>query len=247
MMLRIVGKDAGNGLCDMAAVTDGQYMQDPVLVDLLSYWERLRAGRVAPSRSEIDPREITSALEHTFILEYRSIGDIRFRLAGMQLNDLLGMDLRGMPARSLIALEDRNDFEDILVDLLAEPKIVELRLENVTDDGRSTARMLLLPMQNDRGEIARILGCMTVSGAALAPPQRFRVAGKADTRIVTGPEAARPVPLDATPVAGFAEAAVPFRPKGAGKPAMTRRLSTEKPYLRLVREDDDARGTDADE
>ena len=213
------------------------------LLGWLLLFALLFAGKLAwagPYKPDAGPYEVQS-----FLLELNDAE--RGREVPVRVYRPVGMDLRGMPARSLIALEDRNDFEDILVDLLAEPKIVELRLENVTDDGRSTARMLLLPMQNDRGEIARILGCMTVSGAALAPPQRFRVAGKADTRIVTGPEAARPVPLDATPVAGFAEAAVPFRPKGAGKPALTRRLSTEKPYLRLVREDDDARGTDADE
>ncbi len=46
-----------------------QSMQDPVILYLLNYWERLRAGRIAPMRSELDPREIRDALDHTFILD----------------------------------------------------------------------------------------------------------------------------------------------------------------------------------
>ena len=81
----------------------------PVIKEVEAYWEGLRAGRLVPLRSEIDPREIRGALEHTFILEHTKLNEIRFRLAGNKLGDLLGMELRGMPAYALIAPECREN------------------------------------------------------------------------------------------------------------------------------------------
>ncbi|MCB2111761.1 MAG: PAS domain-containing protein, partial [Rhodobacteraceae bacterium] len=60
-----------------------------------AYWEALRAGREVPYRSEIDPRGIESALEHTFVLERIAPRIARFRLAGVHLCDLMGMEVRG--------------------------------------------------------------------------------------------------------------------------------------------------------
>lgn len=37
-------------------------IKNPVLVEILEYWERLRDGRNAPLRSEVDPRQIENAL-----------------------------------------------------------------------------------------------------------------------------------------------------------------------------------------
>ncbi|MEM6618825.1 MAG: PAS domain-containing protein [Pseudomonadota bacterium] len=221
-----------------SATGKGGFMQDPILVDLLGYWERLRAGRVAPVRSDLDPREIKAALENTFILEMKAPGNLRFRLAGLKLCDLMGMDLRGMPARSLIAVDDRTRFDAVLDDMLAEPKIVELRLAHRDGAARSDARMLLLPMQNDHGEICRVLGCMVVTGAPVSPPQRFALKAVETTRIIAGEESHTVHPRPQVH-AGLAESAAAFtRPHNAGRQGHSRRLSAEKPYLRLVRNDD---------
>ncbi|TAN01215.1 MAG: PAS domain-containing protein, partial [Rhizobiaceae bacterium] len=50
-------------------------------VDLFQYWDRLRAGRTAPRRTEIEPADIKSLLADTFILEQDSRGEAVFRLA----------------------------------------------------------------------------------------------------------------------------------------------------------------------
>lgn len=212
-------------------------MQDPVLVDLLSYWENLRAGRLAPTRSELDPRQFTAALDHAFILQRRAPGDISFRLSGQALNLMMGMELRSMPARSVIDLASREDFDGILEDLFADPKVVALRLSNDTSRPElCTGRMLLLPLQCDDGSISRILGCMVVSGPGKFLPGRFRITGSSATPIATGKIATGKSAAPA--IGGFADAARPFRPRGAGQLARTRRLSAERPYLRLVRDDD---------
>lgn len=225
----VTGGADTTGVAQSAGVQSN--MRDPVLVDLLGYWERLRAGRVAPLRSELDPREFAEALDHTFILELTQLGDVRFRLSGMFLNTLMGMDLRGMPARSMIALDSRDDFDRIVGDMLSEPKIVELRLSGpASHAGQATARMLLLPMVNDEGELTRVLGCMTMQGARSDPPMRLSVHDVATTRIVGAEESA--VPEMRLP--GLAERAEPF----SGAAGTPERLAAEKPYLRLVRDND---------
>ena len=73
-----------------------------MLAEVRGYWEGLRKGSDLPRRDEIDPRGIVGALENTFLLERVAPGVARFRLAGMQLHDLMGMDVRGMPLTALI-------------------------------------------------------------------------------------------------------------------------------------------------
>ena len=59
--------------------------------------------RAVPMRSDVDPRGIERSLEHAFILERIAPQMARFRLAGMHLTDLMGMEVRGMPTTALFA------------------------------------------------------------------------------------------------------------------------------------------------
>ncbi|MCP5086282.1 MAG: PAS domain-containing protein [Rhodobacteraceae bacterium] len=195
-------------------------MQDPVILELIAYWERLRAGRIAPTRSEIDPREIRNALEHTFILEYCGPQNVRFRLAGTTLCDSMGMELRGMPARSVIAPKARNAFDTVLADLPETPRIVELGLQAGRPGHGSSARMLLLPMQDGNGCINRVLGCVTRSGTVQSTPQRFVITKQKSTRIISS-QAVRQV----TFAAGMAE------PHPEYTPALTTPKPTETPVF----------------
>ncbi len=162
--------------------------RDRVIIDLLSYWEQLRAGRMAPMRSEIDPRQINSALGHTFILETDRVGGIRFRLAGINICDLLGMELRGMPAHALIDPMFRESFDNALATMAEDPRKIELRLSgHGIHHAHITARMVLLPMQGPDGKITRILGGIAVRSPLFDPPLRFEITEKICTRIITGP------------------------------------------------------------
>lgn len=192
-----------------------------VLAELLDHWESLRAGRIAPLRSEIDPRRIENVLRHAFILERTAGFESRIRIAGMTLCELMGMEIRAMPATALIAPESRETFSELLTRLFAQPEIIELQLEDAR--GGMRAEMMLLPMKSDRGEIARILGCLVAEGEATAPPHRFHITGHSATRIIAHAE---PQPAGAPMAAGFAEAAQPFTP------APKRRM---RPHLRLVK------------
>lgn len=219
-------------------------MKNPILVELLDHWEKLRAGRIAPMRSEIDPRQIENVLQYAFILERMNNSDIRFRIAGMQLCEIMGMEIRAMPATSIISTDGRQEFKTILNRLFDTPEIVELSLHScpVTainlsaglSDGLK-AEMLLLPMTNEDGETSRILGCLVPNGQRHSPPQRFEITGRKVTRIVAFKQNA-PENLVTGLVDGFAENPDVFKPcdHSAGRAAPRR---DKKNYLRLIKSD----------
>jgi hypothetical protein len=68
-----------------------------MIAELRAYWEALREGEMLPRRDRVDPRGIAGALEHSFLIERIAPGVARFRISGMVFNDLMGMDIRGMP------------------------------------------------------------------------------------------------------------------------------------------------------
>ena len=154
----------------------GSRMHDPILNSLKSYWETLRAGRLAPYRSEVDPREFEHALENMFILEVVGQEMIRVRLAGMKLCEMMGMEVRGMSPRAFMMPEDRSRFDQIVLDVVSQPAVTELVVETVDYNGKSgTAYLLLMPLRSDFGEITRILGCISDNGEHFEAPVRFRI------------------------------------------------------------------------
>ena len=62
---------------------------------LYSYWNEVRAGRLAPQRLDIEPSRIAAILSETFMLERVDARTYRYRLAGTRLCGLFGSELRG--------------------------------------------------------------------------------------------------------------------------------------------------------
>lgn len=201
-----------------------------------AYWEALRGMRVMPKRSEIDPRGIENALEYTFVLERIAPGMARLRIAGSHLSDLMGMEVRGMPLTAFITPAGRRQMSDALEEVFQRPATCELRLnaETARDKPSMDARMLLMPLKSDLGDVSRILGCFVARGDIGRSPRRFDVIGAKINPIsapIGAPEAEQnPAPepkVHRTP--GFAEEQASFK-----KPTQKR----DVPYLRLVKSDD---------
>jgi hypothetical protein len=173
--------------------------RNPILKELHDHWEALRADRIAPRRSEIDPRRIENVLEHAFILECTADGEARFRIAGIALGDLMGMEVRGMPATALVQPQDRARFSALLRDLCRNAEIADLTLATASG---ARAEMLLLPMTGEDGRVSRILGCMVARPGAAPPPvrltlveiRRTRIVAQADDRVHATEGFAEPVP-----------------------------------------------------
>lgn len=201
-----------------------------------AYWEALRDGRLLPKRSEIDPRGIEGALEYAFILERIAPGIARMRIAGSHLSDLMGMEVRGMPITSLFAPNARRQIADTLEDVFQTPATARLQLTSPGGGGCGAldARMVLLPLKSDLGDVSRALGCLVSHGTLGAAPRRFDVDNIDVRTLVPGQKNSGAVaPIDPAPSPQTAKPGF-----GAPKPAFEGKASkTRPPYLRLVKSD----------
>ncbi len=217
-----IGQDRDNIVPFAGARKD---MRSQAMSEVRAYWEALRNGRMVPLRSEIDPRGIERALEYAFILEKAAPQVARFRLAGMHLTDLLGMDVRGMPLTALFTPAARAQIATVTEAVFAAPQIAELSLAAETGFGRPPmeARMLMLPLRSDLGDITRALGCLIAEGHIGRAPRRFDVASVQLTSI---DQVQAPYRSTQTAPHAFHEAQKPF-----GNP------TAERSHLRLIKTD----------
>ena len=207
----------------------------PAIAQVEAYWHGLRESRALPLRSDIDPRGIRRALEYTFILEKIAPGLGRFRLAGQHLNELMGMEVRGMPLTSLFEPEARRDVTDHLTRVFEAPEGVVMQLGSTRSIGRPAlfGELLLLPLKSDLGDVSRALGCLVTKGDVGRAPRRFSVNHVRVTPLITQPETTTEVvepPRPKRREVNYAETREPYTPP---RPPVRGR-----PKLRLVKSDD---------
>lgn len=187
-----------------------------VVNEMRAYWEALRGGRLVPSRADIDPRGIDRALEYAFILERVAPGMGRFRLAGMHLNDLMGMEVRGMPLTSFFAPVGRKQIAEITEAMFQQPAIVEIDLHAETAIGKPAmkAKLLIMPLKSDLGDVTRALGCLVAEGEIGRTPRRFEVAATTLSPIIQGTPTPKEAPVPVRPdMQGLLEGWTPFKPR----------------------------------
>ncbi|MBV7379358.1 PAS domain-containing protein [Maritimibacter dapengensis] len=202
-----------------------------------AYWEGLRNGRLMPARREVDPRGISDVLEFAFVLEKIAPGVARFRLAGMHLNDLMGMEVRGMPITAMFLPEARRDLKTLLETVLESPAKVKVTLDS--DHGltrpKLEAQMVLLPLKDEQGRPTRVFGALQAKGKIGRGPRRFRIQSKEID----------PILGDEPPLyAGFADASAPKHKAELAErqAAFQGKSDDDGGFLRLVHDaDKDAR------
>jgi len=208
-------------------------MRFPPLADVRAYWEALRDGRSAPYRSEVDPRGIEWSLEHAFVLERIAPRAARFRLAGMHLTDLMGMEVGGMPFTAFFTPQAREDVGRLLEAVFSGPRTAELTLSGDTGLGKPALEggVVLLPLRSDLGDVSRVLGCLVADGPIGRAPRRFDVRESMTTPItVSAPgdvQTRTPSPGPLPRATGFAAPATPF---AAAQPG----AAFNRGHLRLV-------------
>ena len=165
----------------------------PALVQVEAYWDGLRNGRQAPSRAEVDPRGLDGVLKHCFILERIAPGLARFRVAGRIINDVMGMEMKGMPLSSMFLPESRDVLEDTLKRVFDGPSIARLGVESPNGFRRRKmpGQMILLPLRSDLGAISRVLGCVVVEDVNGPKPRRLDIQGKIIRSIPEGRDITR--------------------------------------------------------
>src|ERR1700674_138499 len=100
--------------------------------ELHAYWDRLRAGRAAPERSDLDPGAIKNLLGDVFLVEVMAAERYIVRLDGTRICAMWGRELQGKSLSAAFAAEttDRRKLDLELV-------LLPLRLR-----GRTHARLI---------------------------------------------------------------------------------------------------------
>ncbi|UWP99700.1 PAS domain-containing protein [Aliiroseovarius crassostreae] len=162
----------GNVISITAARTG---MKFPAVAQAEGYWEGLRGKRLVPARSELDPRGLSGILEHAFILEKIAPGMAKIRLSGQGLNDILGMEMRGMPISSLFMPEARAEIQEALGRLFDGPATLHASLTSKGSFTRKAldAQLFMAPMLDDQGRVTRALGALQIKGGVDRAPRRF--------------------------------------------------------------------------
>jgi hypothetical protein len=192
------------------------------------YWTALcQRGQdcsTLPRRADISPRGIDMALSQAFLIERVAHGIARLRIAGMDLNDLMGMDVRGMPFSCLLEPSAREGFGRMLEEVLSGQSVLEAELEAERDGLRPAlgAMLMVLPLAVEPDGRRMAFGGLATFGKIARAPRRFHVA-----RHKLTPHGLQPDAIADPVEPAFAEAAPPFQPAP--------RLPGEKPYLRLVK------------
>jgi hypothetical protein len=167
--------DAMAEVIDLAALRGAQGAAEVRQVE--AYWDSLRAGRIVPDRSEVDPRDMSGLLRHTFLLEKIAPGLARFRLTGRNVSHLMGIDLQGMPLSALFLPETRATLAETLSAVFDEPAVARLKIESPPAFARQrlAAEAILLPLRDDMGQVTRALGCLVAQGPTGRTPRRFTI------------------------------------------------------------------------
>ncbi len=135
-------------------------------IALFQYWNRLRDGRPAPRRTEVEPADIKTLLADTFILEKDTRGEAVFRLAGTRLCAIYGRELKGFSFPSLWREKDQRLVARLIHGAFRQKSVVLIGYEGFSRAGRSN-KLELLALPLDGG--AAHPRCLGIISAAEKP------------------------------------------------------------------------------
>lgn len=173
---------------DQAAI---RWRDDPVLAAIYAYWDAKRAGKLMPSRRDIDPVELGPlALPHVILTE-TVVEDgrrrFRFRLAGTALKQALGLDITGHyidaanPNKKYAAY-----IEGIYTKAMDAKRPVFASSTAMTTDAsaRRLTRRLICPLSNDGSEVNMFLCGQTFQAFGIGPLPTMTYADRFDPGVV---------------------------------------------------------------
>ena len=133
-------------------------MNNPGISDLFHYWNRLREGKPAPDRRQIEPVDIRSWLADTFILENGMRDDVSFRLAGTRVCAIFGRELKHFSFYSLFSLNDISLVRRLAQSCFKDKSVSVIRFDGISKDKKVIGfEAIFLPLAGS-GESARLFG-----------------------------------------------------------------------------------------
>ncbi|WP_323036864.1 PAS domain-containing protein [Pararhodobacter sp.] len=176
------------------ALKSNSVQEFPAVAKVQAHYDVLRAGRIAPARAEIDPRPLAEALDVMFVAEVVAPGVARMRLCGQHLNELLGMEPRGMPLSVFFAPEARDDVAKALAQVANGARAsLPLRAEKGLGRPGLDGMLVLLPLTDHTGAITRILGVLETCGQIGRAPRKFKLRASAEMKPVPPRATGKPV------------------------------------------------------
>jgi hypothetical protein len=188
-------------------------------IALFQYWNRLRAGRPAPKRTDVEPADIKSLLADTFILEKDTRGEAVFRLAGTRLCATYGRELKGFAFASLWTARDQRMVHRLAYGAFDAKSVVVMAVHGTSENGRRVFfELLMLPLDGGL-ESPRCLGAAiaverpfwlgadpimetAIDSVRVVDPDREPMFLKSRPAIVVPPPAPSQAPLGEVPRAG---------------------------------------------
>ncbi|MGD9913625.1 MAG: PAS domain-containing protein [Hyphomicrobiaceae bacterium] len=141
-------------------------MKQDSSIALFRYWNRLREGRAAPRRVDIEPADIKTLLADTFILERDTRGGAVFRLAGTRLCAIYGRELKGFSFPSLWREKDRRLIARIAEGVFMQKSVSVMTFTATSTGGRThNFEVLILPLEGGT-ENPRALGIVATETKA---------------------------------------------------------------------------------
>ncbi|MEL6298325.1 MAG: PAS domain-containing protein [Pseudomonadota bacterium] len=191
---------------------------------LYSYWNEVRDGRPAPRRFDIEPARISHILSSTLILERLDFETYRFRLAGTDVCDIFGYELRGEEFFPLWDEEgDRISFEKALSAITRHCRLGVFEFAGEAPSGETiTCEMLLMPLVHTNDQVDRCLGAIS----AAYSETRFNSEPLTNHRLLSS----RMI----TPDANLEQYVTPTEPQGPQAPAP---FTADIRSARIVRSD----------
>jgi hypothetical protein len=135
-------------------------LENQGISELFLYWNRLRAGAIAPKRNAIEPMDIKAQLADTFILENGLREDATFRLAGTRVCATFGRELKNFTFYSLFEDADLSIMKRLIQSCFQEKSVSTICFEGTTKGNRSLIfDCIFLPLAGD-GASERIFGAI---------------------------------------------------------------------------------------
>ncbi|MDO9415339.1 PAS domain-containing protein [Pararhizobium sp.] len=145
-------------------------MRNKASIELYTYWDRLRGKRTAPRRQEIEPGDIRRILPDLFILEHLSTDGIRIRLAGTNICNLFGRELRGTRFDGIWMHESRQTLvaQSFRAMQMSTPVILSLTGHGAHGEDMAL-EIIMLPLSSGGTLPDRLIGAMTLIDRVPSP------------------------------------------------------------------------------
>jgi hypothetical protein len=142
------------------------------LAGALDAWNRVRAGRFAPTREEITPALLRSVLPSIWMIDVVDDGkDFRFRFAGDRVIQFMGRRYAG----SLLSEHIETPFFQRMRAILSEcvrsrnPVAVGPLRSNLSGREFLDMEVVVMPLSEDGTTVSCLFGAMDVRGMGTAP------------------------------------------------------------------------------